>query len=121
MSNEPEATNERRRHFSILTIENVVQTCMILLGIAVGYGQLSSKVETTARDISSERADRGLLSVDVNSLQTQGAAVLARVQQLEAQQAAFNLSRDSDRKMLMDINAKVEVLLDRTDPKKAKP
>jgi hypothetical protein len=114
-------SEERKKYFGWLTLEQVAQFVGFLIIGAVGYTRLSAQVETVIQRQEENRvnAEKGADAARVIAAEVRAATQTNLQQQGEIN--SLQQSRDNDRKLLMEIHASVAVLLDRSDPRKTNP
>lgn len=113
-------TPKHSKLFGFITLENIVQFVLLIVAIAIAYTQLSAQVSVlAARQIEMKLAMDKQSETTTNVSSDERASSIVNVQQ-QAEIHALQQGRDTDRKVLMEINANVAVLLDRSDPHKVK-
>jgi hypothetical protein len=108
------ASSERRRLFGLLTIENIGQIVVLVGFFASQHAYITSELRAISREQqnANERDERIQKAITEAASDTRNTMTINAQQQ--GQIEALQQSRDGDRKLLMDMNAKIEVLLDRS-------
>jgi hypothetical protein len=135
-----DGTEHRRKIAGWLTIENVIQTALILLTMGAMWGSLQGTLTRNAQDILFERnerqasvalersersqadseskSERVQIEKSILELAANVASLQAKTTQQTGEIIALQNGRSEDRRILTDIAANVAVLLDRTNPDK---